>query len=69
MTSMPPIPTTFAPVSAALERIQTEVLEGLQHGFFSLKIECEIINGKKRRVIVEAGKKYQFVIPEEDVAE
>ncbi len=61
--------TTGSELSAAISRIHMEIVGGLQHGFFSFKVTGEIINGKKRKVIVEAGKKYQFVIPEEDVAE
>jgi len=51
----------------ALLRLESEVREGLAHGFFELSITCEVIKGGKRRLIISAGKSYQFVIPEREV--
>lgn len=51
----------------ALGRLETEVREGLEHGFFDLSITCEVIKDGKRRLIIKAGKSYQFVIPEQEL--
>jgi hypothetical protein len=50
----------------ALRRLETEVREGLQHGFFDFSITCEVIKGGKRRLTIKAGKSYQFVIPAQE---
>jgi hypothetical protein len=51
----------------ALQRLDTEVREGLEHGFFDLSITCEVTKERKRRLIIKAGKSYQFVIPEQEL--
>jgi hypothetical protein len=51
----------------ALRRLETEVREGLQHGFFDFSISCEVIKDGKRRLTIKAGKSYQFVIPEHEI--
>ena len=43
------------------------ILDGLRHGFFSCRVTCELVNDRKRRVIIEAGKNRQFTIREEDL--
>jgi hypothetical protein len=48
-------------------RLQEIVLDGLRHGFFDCFITCELVNERKRRVIIKAGKSHQFTIREEDL--
>lgn len=43
------------------------VMDGLKHGFFEYSLTCELINDRKRRFVIKAGKSYQFTIPEEDL--
>lgn len=50
-----------------MQRLDTEVREGLEHGFFDLSITCEVTKERKRRLIIKAGKSYQFVIPEQEL--
>ncbi len=51
----------------AMVKLMSEVREGLRHGFFDYRLRCEIVNGRKRQLVVEAGKKYKFTIPEEEI--
>src|SRR5688572_24747324 len=54
-----------APCSAlhrALERISAEIREGVRHGFCEYTVTCEIVSGGKRRLVLHAGKNYQFHI-------
>ena len=46
----------------ALRRIVAEIVDGLRHGYFDFRVTCEVIGGGKRRVILHAGKTYQFVL-------
>jgi hypothetical protein len=52
---------------AMLARLKEIVLDGLRHGYFSCRVTCELVNDRKRRVIIEAGKSHQFTIREEDL--
>jgi hypothetical protein len=51
----------------AIERVVAELREGLRHGFFEYRLIGEIVSGRKRQLILEAGKKYRFTTPEEDL--
>jgi len=51
----------------ALQKLESEVREGLGHGFFELSVSCEVIKGGKRRLTIKAGKSYQFVIPAQEL--
>jgi hypothetical protein len=51
----------------ALTEVDTAIREGLKHGFFEYRLKCEIRTGRKRELILEAGKSYKFTIPEEEV--
>jgi hypothetical protein len=42
--------------------LEKEVREGVRHGFFDYELKCEVINGKRRRLTLKAGKSHQFVI-------
>lgn len=49
-----------------LRRIIAEIVDGLAHGFFDLRVSCELIGHGRRRLVLHAGKTYQFVIPAGD---
>lgn len=51
----------------AMEKIEEEVMGGLRHGHFEVRVEGEIIASNKRRLIVRAGKSHKFIITEEDL--
>lgn len=53
----------------ALSRILTEVDAGLRHGYFSFTLTCEVIGHGRRRLVLHAGKNYQFVIAAEECEE
>ena len=52
---------------AMFARLHEIVLDGLRHGFFDCVITCELVNERKRRVVIKAGKSHQFTIREEDL--
>jgi hypothetical protein len=52
----------------AMDRIESEIREGMGHGFFELFVTCVVIKDGKRRLTIRAGKSYRFVIPEEEVS-
>jgi hypothetical protein len=52
---------------AMLACLQEIILDGLRHGFFDCVVTCEMVNGRKRRVLIKAGKSHQFTIREEDL--
>lgn len=51
----------------AITKLLSELRTGLKHGFFEYRLRCETVNGRRRELILEAGKKYKFTIPEEEV--
>jgi hypothetical protein len=50
-----------------LTKLMAEVREGIRHGFFDYRLRGEVVNGRKRQLILEAGKKYKFTIPQEEL--
>ena len=54
-------------LDAMFARLHEIVMDGLRHGFFDCQVTCELMNGRKRRVIIKAGMCHRFVIPEEDL--
>jgi hypothetical protein len=50
----------------ALRRVLAEIREGIRHGHFECIVTCEVIGQERRRLILKAGKSYQFLIPKED---
>jgi hypothetical protein len=50
-----------------LAKLMAEVREGIRHGFFDYRLRGEVVNGRKRQLILEAGKKYKFTIPQEEL--
>ena len=51
----------------ALALLREIALDGLRHGFFDCLITCEIVNGRKRRLVIRAGKSHQFTIAEDEL--
>jgi hypothetical protein len=47
----------------ALAKLRQVVVDGLRHGFFDYTVTCETISGKKRRLVIKAGKSHHFIIP------
>ena len=64
MASMNSNKSTF---EQAMDRLTREVHDGLRHGFFELAVACEMVNGRKRRLTIKAGKNHLFTIPEEEL--
>lgn len=65
---MEPTPPDYPePLAKALGHVQSEILAGLRHGHFKIDIECEMIKGENRRLIVDAGKKHRFVIAPHEI--
>jgi hypothetical protein len=53
----------------ALHRLIAEIQDGLRHGHFEYTLTCEVIGKGGRRLVLHAGKSYQFVIPADDCQE
>lgn len=51
----------------ALKKLQQVVVAGLKHGHFEYAVVCEVINGRKRRLVIKAGVSHQFIIPLEEI--
>ncbi len=51
----------------ALKELEQLVLGGVKHGHFKCTVVCEMTNGRKRRLVIEAGKSHQYLIPPEEV--
>jgi hypothetical protein len=64
---MAPVEVNKSQMEKARECLIREIDEGLRHGFFDLRVVCEMINGKKRRLTIKAGKNHRFTIPAEDI--
>jgi hypothetical protein len=54
-------------ISHALALLENIVIDGLQHGFFGCSIECEIVNDRKRMLVIRAGKSHKFYIHEDEL--
>lgn len=50
----------------ARQKLNEEILSGLEHGFFELTISCELIGDRKRSLTIKAGKSHRFVLAEND---
>jgi hypothetical protein len=50
----------------ALRRIVAEITAGLRHGYFDLRVTCEVIGQDRRRLVLHAGKTYRFVLAAAD---
>ncbi len=50
----------------AIQRVVAEIEAGLRHGYFDYSVTCEVVGHGRRRLVLRAGKSYQFVIPAEE---
>jgi hypothetical protein len=57
----------FGRTAEALAHLETVIIDGLGHGFFDCSITCEIIAGRKRQLVIRAGKSHKFIIPEDEL--
>ena len=57
---------TTGTVDRAVRRIVAAIYDGLNHGHFEYVLTCEVVGQERRRLILRAGKSYQFVIPKEE---
>ncbi len=46
-----------------MRRVIAEIDDGVRHGHFEYTLSCEVIGQGRRRVVLRAGKHYQFVLP------
>jgi hypothetical protein len=53
--------------SAALKKIEEEVIAGLAHGHFEIHLTCKIGNAGRRELIVQAGRHHRFLIGEDEI--
>ena len=60
-------PERHQPFEVAFDRLREIILDGLRHGFFACEVTCEVVNGRKRRLVIRAGKSHQFTISEEEL--
>ena len=51
----------------AFEHLVQIVLDGLRHGHFRCVISSGIGKGRRRELVIEAGKSHKFNIPEEEL--
>lgn len=51
----------------AIEKIVAEVTAGLRHGYFEIRLQGEIVSGKKRRLTISAGKSHRYTLSEEEI--
>ncbi len=54
-------------LETAFAQVRQIIEDGLRHGFFECAISGEIINGKKRRLVIKSGKSHHFTIAEEEL--
>lgn len=67
-TLPPPTNESVGPqLHAALGEIRQIILEGLRHGHFSVTVSAEVGKGRRRELLVEAGKSHKFTIPENEL--
>jgi len=62
-------PNDTSELERARARLWAIVEDGLRHGFFECTVSSEVINGKKRRLVIRAGKSDQFTIAEEELGQ
>jgi hypothetical protein len=63
----PQQPDGLGQVDRALAKLREIVWQGLEHGFFECTVVGEIIHERKRRLLIKAGKSFQFVIAADEL--
>jgi len=51
----------------AMSQLFAAVKEGLQHGYFHFRIDCEVTTGGKRALVLQVGKIYRYLISEQEL--
>jgi hypothetical protein len=51
----------------AFRKLESEIRDGLRHGFFELSVTSGVIAAGKRRLTIRSGKSFQFIVPEEEL--
>ncbi len=54
-------------LAKAMAKLETELRDGLKHGFFDFTITCRTLNKNDRELVIKAGKNYRYTIPEDEV--
>ena len=67
MQTHAPRPDEVGALRTALAQLHEIVLDGLRHGFFDCSVSCEVVQGKKRRLVIRAGKSHQYTIAEHEL--
>ena len=49
----------------AIARVLAELVDAVRHGHFDFRLTCEVISRGQRRLVLHAGKSYQFLIPQD----
>jgi len=57
-------PASLAQIQSLLRAL---LVDGLKHGHFEYTLKCEVTNGGKRCLVVQAGKSHRFLIAVEDI--
>ena len=60
-------PDCLKQVDQALAKLREIVWQGLEHGFFECTVLGEIIQDRKRRLVIKAGNSFQFVIAADEL--
>ena len=67
MQTHPSKSTSTSTLETAFVQLRQIVEDGLRHGFFECAVSSEVVNGKKRRLVIKAGKSHQFIITEDEL--
>jgi hypothetical protein len=62
-------PVERSELDRAVDLLWIELHEGLRHGFFEFKLECELVNGRKRQLTMTFGRSHRFFITDDDLNE
>ena len=65
----PQQPDCLRQADQALAKLREIIWQGLEHGYFECTVIGEIIQGQKRRLLIKAGKSFQFVIAADELGQ
>jgi hypothetical protein len=55
-------PSNNGNLKAACEHMVRELVDGVRHGFFEMKVIVDMMQSKKRCITIKAGKSYRFIV-------
>jgi hypothetical protein len=61
-------PRAGGQLQEALDLLACTVKEGARHGFFEVRVTCEVGSAGKRHMVIHAGKSHKFVFPLNEIA-